>query len=107
MATAGTTAGTTSTLKGYEDMVAAKMAEAKARLEQVEAKAKEKGAQAEIAAVSSLKTAKQNIDRRLQDLKGTHASNVARARADIDADVATFKASVDQLAGKFKTQSKK
>jgi len=96
-----------STLKTYEEKVKAQLQGAKARLEQFEAKASEKGAQAETAAINSLKTAKQNIDRKLQDLKTTHSSNVARAKADIDADVVTIKASIDELAAKAKTGSAK
>ena len=91
------------TVKAYENKIAAQVQEAKARLDQFEAKAKEKSAQAEISAIHGLKTAKQNIDRRLQDLKTTSSVYAAQAKAGIDADVAAFKASVDELAGKFKT----
>ena len=73
----------------------------------IEAKAKDKTAQAEIATVNSLKMAKQNIDRKLKDLKTTHDTHVARAKASIDADVAAFKASVNDFAAKFKTSSAK
>src|SRR5262249_22499135 len=89
-ATTHTQETASSTLKTYEDKVRAQMQDAKTRLEQFEAKAKEKGAQAEVAAVNNLKTAKANIDRKLQDLKKTHDAYVTRAKADIDADVATF-----------------
>ena len=105
MATATTKHGPSSTIKVYQDKVAAQLQEAKARLEQFEAKAKEQRAQTEITAINGLKTAKQNIDRRLQDLKTTHDAYVARARAEIDADVAKFKGSVDDFAAKFKTSS--
>src|SRR5690349_8244611 len=101
MATTKTQEGPSATIKAYEDKISAQMQDAKARLEQIEAKAKEKNAQAELTAVNSLKTAKQNIDRRLQDLKATHATHVARAKADIDADVAAFKASIDDFSTKF------
>jgi hypothetical protein len=50
---------------------------------------------------------KQNIDRKLQDMKTTNATLVSRAKADIDADVATFKASIDELATRVKTHSGK
>ena len=96
-----------STLKAYEDSINAQIQGVKAKLDEFNAKARDKAAQGEAAAVDRLKTAKANIDRKLQDLKTTHASNVARAKADIDADVATFKASVDELAGKLKTQTAK
>ena len=43
------------TLKAYEDKIRAQVQEAKAKLDQFEAKAKEKKAQAEITALNSLK----------------------------------------------------
>jgi F0F1-type ATP synthase membrane subunit b/b' len=107
MATANTQHAPSYALKAYEDKVNAQIDSAKAALSQFEAKAKGKQAQAEIDAANALKTAKENIDRKLKDLKTTHASLVARAKADIDADVSTFKASIDGLTAKFKTNSKK
>jgi hypothetical protein len=56
--------------------------------------------------VSHLKTAKQDIDRKLEDLKGTHDTHVARAKSEIEAAVAKFKASVDELGAKFKIGKK-
>jgi hypothetical protein len=106
MAMANTQA-TPNSLKAYEDKVKAQLQDAKARIDQFEATAKEKGAHAEITAVNGLQTAKTNIDRKLQDLKKTSATYVARAKADIDADVATFKASVDNFNAKFKSSAKK
>ena len=90
-------------LKGYEDKIKAQLKDAKARLDQLEAKASEHSAEAEITAINSLKTARQNIDRKLQDLKTTHDANVARAKATIDADVASFRSSIDDFATRFKT----
>ena len=107
MATTNAQATPSSTLKAYEDKVKAQLQDAKARVDQFEGRAKEKGAHAEITAVNGLKTAKANIDRKLQDLKKTSDTHVARAKADIDADVATFKASVDNFNAKFKSSAKK
>lgn len=104
MSTAKTQTGRQSTLlKAYEEKITAQVQEAKARLEQVEARAKEQRARAEIDAIGKLKTAKQNIDRKLQDLKTTHETHVARAKADIDAEVARFKTAVEELGAKLKT----
>jgi hypothetical protein len=104
MATTSTPSGTapSATLKAYEDKINAQIQEAKTRLEQYEAKAKQQGAQAEIGAIDNLKTAKQSIDRKLQDLKTTHETQVARARADIDAAVVRLRTSLDELAAKFR-----
>ena len=90
------------TLKAYEDKVRAQLQEAKAKLDQVNAKAKEKQAQAELDVVGRLNASKQNIEKKLQDLKTTDDVQVSRAKADIDADVASFKSSVNELAGKVK-----
>jgi F0F1-type ATP synthase membrane subunit b/b' len=107
MGTSTTQQGPSATVKAYGDKITAQLQDAKGKLAQLEARAKETKAQAEIATVNSLKTAKQNIDRKLQDLKTTHDTYVARAKADIDADVAKFKASVDDFAAKVKTASTK
>ena len=101
---AGTTQTTTiasSTLKAFEDKIKTQIAEAKANLAQLDAKAKQKKSAAEAATINRLNTAKQDIDRKLQDLKTTHASHVARARSDIEADAAKLKASIKELGAKF------
>jgi hypothetical protein len=107
MTTANAQGSVSSTINAYQDKIAAQMRDAKAKLERFEATAKDKTAQQEAAAISSLKTAKQNIDRKLQDIKTTHATLVSRAKAEIDADVAAFKASIDELATRVKTPSGK
>ena len=88
-------------LKAYEEGVRARIQEGLAKLEQYEAVARQKKAQAELATIGGLFASKQDIDRRLQDLKKTNAEFVSRAKADIAADVAKFRASIDQLAAKL------
>lgn len=105
MTTANTQQATNPTLKAFQEQISAKVQEAKARLDQVEAKAREKKSEAELAAAVSLKKAKQNIDRKLQELSSTSDAYMARAKAEINADVAAFKASVDEIAAKIKTQA--
>jgi uncharacterized phage infection (PIP) family protein YhgE len=105
MTTANAQGSVGSTIKAYQDKIAAQIRDAKSKLEQFEATAKDKGAQQEAAAVSRLNAVKQNIDRKLQDIKSTNATLVSRAKADIDADVAMFKASIDELATRVKTPS--
>ncbi len=91
-----------SLLKAYEEKLTAQVQEAKAKLEQFEARAKEQKAQVEIDAINKLKTAKRDIDRRLHDLKTTHESHVTQAKADLDGEVARFKTAVEELGAKFK-----
>jgi F0F1-type ATP synthase membrane subunit b/b' len=107
MATANTQGSPSSTIDAYDEKIKAQMQDAKAKLEQLEAKARDKTSQADTAAINNLKTAKANIDRKLQDLKKTHDANVTRAKADIDADVATFENSIDEVSAKVKASSPK
>ena len=88
--------------KAYEDKVKAQVREGRAKLDQVAAMASEKKAQAEIDAISGLNATKQNIERKLEDLKKTSQAHVSHAKGDIDAEVAKFKASIDQVASKLK-----
>src|SRR5262245_62950682 len=90
------------TLKAYEDKVRAQVQEGKAKLDQFEARAKERHADAEISAINQLKTSRQDIDRKLQALKSTQEANLAHAQEVIDADVAKFRASLDTLSGKLR-----
>ena len=103
--TQGATPARSAVIKAYQDKIGAQIQEAKAKLELLDATARQKKAQAEIAAIASLKTTKQNIETRLKDLKTTHESNVSRAKAEIDADVAKFKSSLDELGAKLKART--
>jgi hypothetical protein len=108
MATASTPSGTapSAALKAYEDKVNAQIREAKAKLEQVEASAKEQLAQAQIKTIDQLKTTRQNLERKVRDLKTTHEANLEHAKADLTAEIAKFTASIDQLATEFKAAMK-
>jgi len=92
----------TTKAQSHEDAIGTQLRDAKAKLEQFAATAKRKGAQAQAAAITGLNTAKQYIDQKVQDLKTTSEQHRSRAKADVAADVAAFKASVENLAGSFK-----
>ena len=100
--TQGITPAQSAVIKAYQDKISAQVQEAKARLELVEAAARQKKASSELAAINSLMAAWQGIETRIKDLKTTHETNVSRAKAEIDADVAKFKASIEELAAKLK-----
>ena len=102
-----TTPTPSATLKAYEDKVSAQIQESKTKLEQLEASAKEKGAQAELNAINSLKSTRENIHRKVQDLKMMHENHMAHAQSAIDADVAAFKARIEELSAKLKTETVK
>ncbi|HJZ75284.1 MAG TPA: hypothetical protein VKE51_26300 [Vicinamibacterales bacterium] len=89
----------------YKKTIDAHVADAQARLDDLQAKAKQTGAQVEASAITNLNAAKQNIDRKVQDLKATTSVNMARAKADIDADVQSFKAAVNDFEAKHTTTS--
>jgi uncharacterized coiled-coil DUF342 family protein len=98
-----TTSTASATLKAYENKVNAQIQEGKAKLEQLEAKAKQKSAQAELNAINSLKGQRENIQRKVQDLRTTNENQIARAQTAIDADVAAFKARIEDLSAKLQT----
>jgi predicted RNase H-like nuclease (RuvC/YqgF family) len=91
-------------IKAYQEKVNAQLHEGKALLEGLEAHAKGKLAQSEIDTIKRLKAKNQEIDKKLHhDLKVTgEVTLAAKVKSDIDAEIAKFKASVDQLAAKAK-----
>jgi len=93
-------------IKAYQDKINAQLQEAKALLNGFEAHAKGKMAQSEIDAINRLKAKHQEIEKKVHhDLKiAGEVAIAAKVKADIDAEMARFKTSVDQLAAKFKSQ---
>jgi len=107
METQNTQPGATSPLQAYEDKIAAQIHAANTRIDEFEAKARPKRAQAEVTALNGLKAARQNIERMLGDLKTTREAQVARAKADIDKTIVAFQASLEDFRRKFTTPSEK
>jgi hypothetical protein len=107
METPNTQPGIGSTLQAYEDKIAAQIRAANTRIDEFEAKAKPRRAQAEVAAIDGLKAARQNIERMLVDLKTTGDAQVVRGKADIDKAIVAFQASLEDFRRKFTTSSEK
>jgi len=107
MGTPNTQPGIGSTLQAYEDKIAAQIRAANTRIDEFEAKAKPRRAQAEVAAIDGLKAARQNIERMLVDLKTAGDAQAVRAKADIDKAIVTFQASLEDFRRKFTTASEK
>ena len=107
MATPNTQPGSASTFQAYEDKIAAQIHAANTRIDEFEAKAKPKRAQAEVAAIDGLKAARQKIERMLADLKTTGDAQSVRAKADIDKAIVGFQASLEDFRRKFTTPSEK
>ena len=93
-------------IKAYQQKINAQLNEAKAVLSGVEAHVKGKLAQSEIDTISRLKTQHQEIEKKVNhDLKvGGEVAVAAKVKSDIDAQIAKFKTSLDQLAAKAKSQ---
>jgi len=93
-------------IKAYQEKINAQLQEAKAVLNGLEAHAKSKLAQSEIDTITHLKAKNQEIEKKLhQDLKvGAEVAVAAKAKSNIDAEVAKFKTSMDQLSAKIKSQ---
>ena len=107
METPNTQPGKASTLQAYEDKIAAQIHAANTRIDEFEATAKPKRAQAEITAINGLKATRQNLETMLVDLKTTRDAQVALAKADIDAAIVAFQASLEDFRRKFTTPSEK
>ncbi len=86
--------------KTFAEKVSAQLQEAKSQIEALEASAKGTLGQAEIAAINDLKTKSQEIDKKSQDLKTAGETKAAQLKAEIDADLAKFKAAAEQLRSK-------
>lgn len=93
-------------LETYENLIRAQVQEVRVKLDSLEAKVREQKAQAEITAIGGLRAARENIERKLQDLRVTSDADVSRAKAALEAEVAGFKAKVEALAAKIKPRSK-
>ena len=93
-------------VKAYQEKVNAQLQEAKALLEGFEAHAKGKLAQSQIDVISRLKAKHQEIEKKANhDLKTTgEVAIAAKAKPDIDAEIAKLKDSITQFAAKAKNQ---
>ena len=99
--------GTSATLQAYADKIAAQIHAANTRIDEFEASAKPRRAQAEINAIKGLKAARQHIERMLVDLGTMRDAQVARAKTDIDAATVALQASLEDFRRTFTTPSEK
>lgn len=91
------------TTKAYEEKIGAELRQVKAKIEELEARARGKMAQAEIDTLHHLKTKKQEIEEKYQELKTVGDAKVQQLKAEIDAEMTKLKSSLEQLATKFKS----
>jgi chromosome segregation ATPase len=93
-------------VKAHEEKISAQLHEAKALLEEVEAHARRKKAQAEIEKITGLKSKKQEIEKKLQQLvkTGVEAKAAVQVKSDIEAEVAKLKTSLGEIATRLQNQ---
>src|SRR5579859_5495126 len=91
-------------IKAFEEKVSAQLQEAKSKIDEIEGHAKGKMAQAEIDAINNLKSKRQEIDKKRQDLKTSSEARAVQIKAEIESDMSKFKASLDQFGAKVKSQ---
>jgi hypothetical protein len=93
--------------KAHEEKVSAQMHEVKALLNEIEAYARKNKAQAEIDKINGLKTKKEEIEKKWkQHLKTAGEAALAlKIKADIEADLAKLKTSLEEVATKLRGQS--
>ncbi len=94
------------TLKAYEEKIGAQLQQAKAQLEEFEARAKGKAAQAEIDTINQLKVKKQEIEKKREELKTSGDAKAEQIKAQIGAELAKFQTSLEQLATKLKSEAR-
>lgn len=92
------------TTKAYEEKINAQLEQAKAKLGELEARAKGKAAQVEIDTIHNLKTKHQEIDKKRQVLKTVGDAKVDQVKAEIDSEVAKLKASLAELNTKLRSE---
>jgi len=90
-------------VKALKDKINAKLQQAKAKLEGLEATAKERKAQAEIEAITALRAKRDNIQARVQEFTAAGEAKASQVKSDIETNVANFEAEVSRLAAKLKS----
>lgn len=93
-------------MKAHLDKINAQLQEAKALLHEAEAHAKRKRAEAEIERLNALKTKQQEIDKKWEHLKTIGEAGLAmKVRAEVEADLAKLRGSLEEIASRVKTQA--
>lgn len=94
-------------VKAHQEKINAQLHEAKALLDEVEAHAKKNKAQAEIDRIDALKMKKQEIEKKFQHhLKTAGAAALAlNVTAEIEADLARLKSSMNEVTARLAGQS--
>jgi hypothetical protein len=95
------------TAKAYEEKIGAQLQQTKAQLDELEARAKGKMAQAEIETISHLKATQQEIEKKRQELKTSGDAKIEQVKSEIDAQIAKLKSSLEQVSTRVKSEVRK
>jgi predicted transcriptional regulator len=95
----------TVSMKAYGEKLDGQLKQVASQIENVEGQAKQTMAQAEIDAIRTIKTKKQQIDRKREDLQKAGETAAARIKAEIDTDISGVKTSLEQVATRLKDQA--
>ena len=99
---------TTIDLKGFEMQLDAELEKAQALLQQLEARAREKKAQAELDAINAARRFVHKIDSAREGLReATEAGKAGEIRSHIDAVRRQLHAALEQLSSKLKTETRR
>jgi hypothetical protein len=90
------------TTHAYEEKIGADLHDVKAKLDEFEARAKGKKAEAEIATINHLKTKHHEIETKRKALNTIGDAKIQQYKADLDAELARVKTSLAELAAKLK-----
>lgn len=97
--------GRSSVVKAFEDKVSAQLHDAKSQIEQIESRGKAKMTQVEIDSIKLLKSKRQEIENKREDLRTAGDEKAAQIKAEIEADVAKLGVALEHLGARLKTQS--
>jgi hypothetical protein len=97
--------GRSSAVKVFEDKVSAQLHDAQSQFEKIEARGKEKLAQAEIDSINLLKSRRREIEKKREDLKTAGYEKAAQIKTEIEADLAQLGGALEQLGARLKTHS--
>jgi DNA repair exonuclease SbcCD ATPase subunit len=98
---------TVAEVKAHQEKISAQLHEAKALIEEFEAHARKHKAQAEIEKITSLKSKRQGIEKKLHQLLKTavEAKAAVQMKAGIDAELDQLKTSLEEVGTRLKSQS--
>jgi len=88
--------------KAHREEIEARLQQGKAKLDGLEATAKERKAHADIEAIKALRAKRDEIQARIHELKTVGEAKTAQVKADIGAKLAAFEEEVNKLATKLK-----